>query len=332
LIGPHLGVAVTFVATAWTLGRAARALFGPAGFAPTVVAYALLRSFGEAKAGAANTEAFLQLPLVGAGWLLLAEGRRPRTAALAGGALLAVAALLKAPAAAYGAAAVVAVFALRGRDAAWTTAWCGLVGAAAIGALEGLRVLLHGDAQGWWVCNVAANRVYMEHGPAHGAGDLLTGLWDEIARVPAPWILAAIGAASPLVTWLPSPFDGDPGPPRRLLTAAAVLLATGLALVTLGGHFFRHYWLMVHPVLALLVAGGVVSLTRAPVAWWRVGLCVVVVAVGWLPAQRTAKRRRARSRAGNPYPAPAVATGARAIRAVTTPEDTLVGWGGAPGL
>lgn len=333
LIGPRIGMALAWIATAVLLGLAARRLFGRAGFAPAVIGYALLRSFGEAKAGAANTEAFLQVPLVAAGWLLLAPCPRPRLAALGGGALLAVAALLKPPAAVFGPAAVAAVFLLRGGRPAWTTAWCGLAGAAGVFALEGLRVLAGGDAQGWWICNVVANAVYVEHGPAHGVGDLAAGLFDEMVRAPAPWLLALIGGAAALrCPGLPSPLAEEGAPARRILAAGTVLLAAGAFLVTLGGNFFRHYWLLVHPVLALFVAAGVVALLGTPRAWWRVGLLVVIVALGWLPAQRTDKRRLLRTLRENPYRAPDVDATARALARLTAPGETVFVWGIQPEL
>ena len=84
MLGPHLGVAVTWVGTALLLGLGARQLVGKDAFAPTVLIYALLRSFGEAKAGAANTEAFLQLPLVAAFWCFLSPWKDDRRSGFVG--------------------------------------------------------------------------------------------------------------------------------------------------------------------------------------------------------------------------------------------------------
>jgi 4-amino-4-deoxy-L-arabinose transferase-like glycosyltransferase len=330
LLWVHAASAACWVATAYVVGATARRVLGATAFAPAVVAYALLRSFGETKAGAANTEAFLS-PFLATGLALLAlPTERAVRNALLGGAALGVAVVLKPPVAVYGPALVAAAFLVHGGRRAWTTAWAGAAGAAAVLAPVALHMLLAGTFEEGWRLNVEANRVYMEHGPRHGFGEIAAGLAHEAAIAPAPWILAAVGGAAACRT--------PRG--RRVAAAFAALLAAGLFAVGLGGLLFRHYWLMVHPVLAVAAASGVAALVprlppATPRAWAGLAATAVVVAVAWIPAQWTDKRRLLHSHlftngAELPYETTQFAATADAVRRLSAPDDAIFVWGANP--
>ncbi|MCE9636689.1 MAG: hypothetical protein K8T90_13375 [Planctomycetes bacterium] len=334
MLGPHIANAAVWVATALCCGRFASRVLGRDAFAPTVAAYALLRSFGEWKAGSANTEAFLQLPLALGLGALLRGASQSATNAFLGGACIAFATWLKTPAALFGPAAIVAVHVLRGWRAARTAAIFGAAGAASVIALEVGRLVISGDYEGWWICNVSANSSYMVDGDG-GPALALAAIWREIALVPAPWVLAAVGVGAAAVGWLP--VEGQRGAHgRRWALVTILLLACGLFLVTLGARYFRHYWWLLHPALAVAVAAGVVALMRIGVrgaaAWGARAALVVVVALGWIPAQRVDKRRMLASFDSPPYAGPTALATARAIQQRSEPDDTIFVWGVSPEL
>jgi hypothetical protein len=194
VLAAHALGAAVWVATAVLVGLVARRGIGRAAFAPAVVAYALLRSSGGWKAGAANAEAFLQLPLAGA-IVLLAAGGGATTwrRSLAGGALLGVAAVFKAPALLFGPACVAAALVGAGPRAAWRAAAGGAAGAVAVIALVVLHAAARGDLEGFLLCNVEANRLYVAHGPETTPGLWFGAFGAELARAPAPWALAVAG-------------------------------------------------------------------------------------------------------------------------------------------
>jgi len=320
----HLASAAAWVATAALVGVAARRLVGGVGFAAGVVAYALLRSDGGVRAGAANTEAFLG-PFLALGLLLLlAPTKRPMLAALAGGAALGVAVLFKPPVALYGPAAALGVAIVRGPRAAWTATWAGACGAAAVIGGVAVHLAAVGELADAWKLVVTANRIYMDSSAGADGGSLL----GEPLRVGAPWILALLGAASAIAR------GGDA---RRWAAAVALLVAAGLVSVSLGGTYFPHYWQMLHPALAVAAAAGVVALLRVPRRWIGVGAIVLVTACFWMPAQRTDKRRLLHSFLFDRSVAcPAEATEfhdvAAAIDRHAGPDDFVFVWGWNPEL
>jgi len=169
----------------------------------------------------------------------------------------------------------------------------GLVGAGAV--LGGVAAYLaaRGALAEGWMLNTVVNRVYMASSSRHGAGEVLAGLLDEPGRAPAPWIFVLVGGAAALVR--PARLGPDA---QRWAGAFAALFAAGFVAVGAGGVFFRHYWLMIHPVLAVAVAAGFVALTAGETkraCWTGAALAAAVVAVAWLPAQWTDKRRLAAS-------------------------------------
>lgn len=332
LLWVHAAAAAAWVATAVIAGVAARRLFGRAGFAAAVLVYALLRSTDELKGGAANTEAFLGPFLAVALLCFVAPTARPARAAILGGVALGVAVLFKPPVALYGPAAVAAVAVLRGRRAAWTCAWGGACGAAAAFGATAAYLAAQGVLGDAWKLTVDANRVYMESSANAGGG--LAGIVDEPLRVAAPWTFALIGCAFAVVR--PRTFDDGPDA-RRWAASIAFLVAAGVAAVSLGGVFLRHYWQMVDPVLAVAAAAGVVALLRAPWRFVGVGVLVAVSAALWLPSQWTDKRRLAHSflfdrAAAPPYEAEKFHEAADAIRRHAGPDDFVFVWGANPEL
>ena len=336
LVWVHAASALAWVATAWICGIGARRLCGAAAFAPAVVAYGLLRSLGETKAGAANTEAFLS-PFLAAGLLLLLlPGARKRTL-LAGGAALGAAVLLKAPVAMYGPAIAAAVWLLRGGREALRATWLGAAGALAV-LLPAMAWII---ASGAWaearLLNLDANRIYMEHGPPVTVAVVAARVAGEIGIAAAPWLLALAAA---VIAFVRPRRLGEGDAPRRWTVAIALLLGAGLFQVSLGGLFFRHYWLMVHPLLAVGAAAGVVALafprdTGRP-DLRGVAVCALAVGALWLPAQWTDKRRLARSfllrDADSPYEPAEFRRIAQAVQRRSGEDDSVFVWGWNPEL
>lgn len=331
LVRVHAGMAAAWVATAVIAGVAARRLLGAAAFAPTVLAYALLRSLGRERAGAGNTEAFLS-PFLALGlYLLVAPRPRPVRAALLGGAALGVAVLFKPPVALYGPAAVVAVAILRGPRAAWTAAWAGAAGAMAVVGATAAVLAGQGVLPDAWKLTFEANRVYMDSVRPTG---LVEGLTGEPSIAAAPWILAFVGLAAAVAR--PRLVTQGEGA-RRWAAAIALLLATGLVAISLGGLFLRHYWIMVHPVLAVAAASGVVALLHLRPRWIGAAAIAAIVAAFWLPAQRVDKSRMVRSYLFDPAVEPEYETRAQfdvadAIRRHAREDEPVFVWGADPEL
>ncbi len=334
----HAAAAASWVATAALCGLAARRIAGAAAFAPTVLVYGLLRSMGDTKAGAANTEAFLS-PLLAAGCavLLLGTARRAR-AAFAGGLLLGLAFLMKPNAAVFGPAAVVGVLLLDGRRAALTAAAASLAGSLlVVGTATAILVANGTLADAMWL-TWDANRIYMEHAPKLGAAGHLAKWRDAVAGAAAPWLLAAIALGAAL---LRPATDA----PRARRAAAAMLLLFGAAAVavSVGGLYFGHYWWMLHPVLAVAAGLGVAALVR--ICGERFGdrrgaalaLAAVALVCGvlWGPAHWTDKRRLAssfllRDTVVPPYESQEVLDVAAAVRASVPEGGTVYVWGSNP--
>lgn len=327
LLGPHILNSLVWVASAGLIGWFSRRQFGARAFAPAVVVYTLMRSYGSAKAGAANAEAIMQLPLVCAlWWIVLPPTERRRTMTFLGGVALGCGVLLKTPVALYGPAAVLAVWVLAGWREALRAALFGGAGAFAVLAAEGLREYLFDDWLGAWLCNVEANRVYVEFGPRQSLAERLGGLWREFSRVPAPWLLVLVGLGTALI-----PFDRGRA---RAAAACAVLIACGLYIVSMGGYFFRHYWLMVHPVAAFAATAGVLALieprsTRLRTWAPRVVLTLLVLLL-WVPAQRQDKRWLLRDLERDPYRGEAPVAVSKRVRELTSPDDRIFVWGVNP--
>src|SRR6185295_5567146 len=105
-----------------------------------------------------------------------------------------------------------------------------------------------------------------------------------------PWVFALIAAG---IAVAKPRISSDSPDARRWVGALGVLAAAGLASVSLGGVYLRHYWRMLDPVLAVAAAAGVVALLRAPRPW--IVAAAAVVGALWVPSQWTDKRRLARS-------------------------------------
>lgn len=329
----HVVSAAFSVATAYIVGVAARRLLGATAFAPAVVAYALLRSFGGAMGGAANSEMLMSPFLAGGLLILLSPGGRPVRSALLGGALLAVAVLFKPPVALYGLACVVAVLLTQGPRRAWTTAWAAAIGALLVLGLAFAHLAATSDLHDAWICNVDVNSIYMAHGRVTSFGARLARLGSLMLRERGPWSFVAAGAGMAIVA---PRILGPAASVRRWCAAIAVLLATGLHIVTFGGYFFHHYWVMVHPVIAVAAAAGWELLTRRRGAQWATwlgrGVAVLLVLVLWLPEQRTDKRHLLRDLREDRCGRPAMTEIAKSIESRTSPSDPIWIWGWNPQL
>lgn len=337
LLPLHVASAAAWLATAWICGAAARRVAGALAFAPAVAAYGLLRSFGETKAGAANTEAFLS-PLVAGGVFLILLGASRRTlACAAGGALLACAALLKPNAAVFGPATVLAVGVVRGGRAGVVAGAAGAAGAAAVLLPVAATLASNGTLPDAVWLTVDANRIYMAHAPALGAAGHVAAFLREVGIAAAPWLLSVVACGVALLRPAAWP-EASAGAVRRAAIAALCLFAAGCASVAAGGLYFRHYWWMLHPVLAVCCALGVVSALRVvrPRAL-ALGVLALVVGLLWVPAQWTDKRRLFRSflfdaTVEPPYGGRSFVDAAAAIQRLATPGETIWIWGSNPEL
>jgi 4-amino-4-deoxy-L-arabinose transferase-like glycosyltransferase len=284
-------------------------------------------------AGAADSEALMS-PFLAFGLLALLDARESRAKwALAGGASLAVAALFKPPVILYGIAAVLAVLFVRGRRAAWTSAWAGAVGGLVVLGVAAVHLAATHDLDGAWICNVDVNRIYMGHGRIVNLAARCSKLLEVMTHEKAPWIAALGGFA--IAAFRPDTF-GEPRTARRWAAGGAMVLATGLYIVTLGGYFFHHYWMMVHPVLAVAVAAGWMGLfdgrTRSVLAWTARGVVVAFVAVLWLSDQRVDKRHLLRDLRDDRFGAPKMTAVVDAVGRRSTAEQPIWIWGWNPQL
>src|SRR6185295_1659435 len=258
---------------------------------------------------------------------LVAPAERPVRAALWGGAALGVAVLFKPPVALYGPAAALAVAIVRGRRAAWTCACAGACGAVVVLGAVAAYLAAVGVFRDAWTLIVDANRIYMRSAADAGGGGTIVG---EPLRVAAPWVFALIAAG---IAVAKPRISSDSPDARRWVGALGVLAAAGLASVSLGGVYLRHYWRMLDPVLAVAAAAGVVALLRAPRPW--IVAAAAVVGALWVPSQWTDKRRLARSflfdrTAAPPYDAADFHAVADAIRRHAAPDEFVFVWGANP--
>ncbi len=314
LFAVHLVKVAVVLATAALVGVLARRLAGDwAGWIAALLYGLFTAAGGPQQYAAANTEVFMNLPLVASILLLL-----DRRFVLAG-ALIALACLTKQVAIVNLplALAVALVSTSRVRNLALVLAGFAAGAGLLLGALA-----LTGSAAGFWRWTVVSLASY--ESPIWGSGQALTYMREWLL----PWLLATPLLWAPALYRLVSkPWRGM-GVPER--TVVGWLLIGVLGAVA-SGRFFSHYNIALVAPLTVLGAAALADLRRRPRPAWRWSLAAGALA-GTLAA---AIFLLADARV---LPAPVRLTGAPPdrsgaadyVRAHTNPSDRIFVWGNAP--
>lgn len=286
LFGGYNWLALHLVMTGWVLltmrglELATRGLLGRQAGLIAALGYGLVQPFATAKNLAFNGEVLMNLPIVWAYALVLGSRTQPGAArrALAAGALIALATLLKQPAAI--AALPLGLYLLAApapRASRWPTPrglWlAGLFSAGFATVIAGcglilLRVGLLTDAWYWSVLDHSVPHLFWLRAGEHTALFVLFAL-PLIVPLAAP---AALGAA----------WRAWPAELRTVLGWALVSLVGAAA----GGRFYPHYYIQVIPPLAVLAGGyyawrlrhdrpGLPRWTSPQAAWRFMGLAAL---------------------------------------------------------
>ena len=314
LFSVHVLKVAVVLATAVLVGVLAKKLAGDwAGWIAALFYGLFTAAGGPQQYAGANTEVFMNLPLVASMLLLL-----NRRFALAG-ALIALACLTKQVAIVNLPLAL--IFALVSAPRARNLAALLAGFAAGAGLLLG-ALALTGSAAGFWRWTVVSLASY--ESPVWGSGQALIYLREWFL----PWLLA-----TPLL-WAPALYRLATKPWREMRaperTIAGWLLVGVLGAVA-SGRFFSHYNIALVAPLAILAGAALAELRRLPRRTWR-GLLAAGALAGTLAAGifLLADARL--------LPAPVRLTGtppdrsgaADYVRAHTNPGDRIFVWGNAP--
>lgn len=316
LFGAGNWLALHLVAVAWVLATMA-GLFMLAGHLAgrragvlAALAYALVQPWATAKNLAFNGEVLMNLPLVWAYALVLIRPRARLFAALAAGALLAAAVLLKQPAAI--AAVPLGLYVVGAPlwrpDVGWrqsiagATTLAGGFTAVLCGAVTILwKYGLLAEAWYWSFADHTVPHVFWQHGLEHGALFLLVAL---------PLVL-------PILAW-PTLRQAWRGSEPELWTMLG-WLAVSVIGAAAGGRFYPHYYIQIVPPLAMLAAVAYARAgdkTQRPVSLRFAAIWLTVaalVSLGVQSIQLLAER----------VPSPA----ARYVATQAAPTDRLFVWG-----
>ena len=244
LFGEDNWLALHLLGLAWVLATmrglelAAARLAGPRAGLIAALAYGLIQPFATAKNLAFNGEVLMNLPLAWAYALVLGRREGPGAAwrALAAGVLIALATLLKQPAAI--AALPLGLYLLgTPQRQGWRLAGLAVLGGAATMALTGLWLARHGllgDAWYWSVLDHTVPHVFWLRAGEHTALFVLCAL---------PLLLPLADRARQGAAW-----RGREAERRTLLGWTAVSVIGAAA----GGRFYPHYYIQVLPPLSVL--------------------------------------------------------------------------------
>lgn len=252
--GPDNWLALHLVCAAWVLATmrglelATRQLFGARAGLIAALAYGLIQPFATAKNLAFNGELLMNLPIAWAYAIVL--GRRGQAGigwrALAAGALIALASLLKQPAAI---AALPLGLYLLGTRRGFALALLAALGGTAVLALCALWLAQYGllaDAWYWSVLDHTVPHVFwlraVEHSALFGVAAL-------------PLLLPLLDRARQSRIW-----QNNRAEQRTVLGWVAVSLIGAAA----GGRFYPHYYIQVLPPLALLAGAYYAERLRRP--------------------------------------------------------------------
>jgi 4-amino-4-deoxy-L-arabinose transferase-like glycosyltransferase len=285
--GVRLGLILVNAGTIWLLFALGRRLLGSFGGAVAAISFALL-SLDRWNLGVfAHATHFVLLPaLVGLYLLLRPPDARRAGWLLASGALLGVAVLMKQHAIAFlplGAILLIWEAVERGRRG-WRAVLSDLAmlaaGALVPAALLGAVFLAQGVLDEFWFWTFDYARQYVsEVSPGRFLPNLLSGL-GRATR--ATWLLWIVGGVGLIGLWA--------GPwPARLRVWVTGLLAAAFVAICPGFYFRDHYFILLLPGLALLVAvasvGAARLLARAlPVPVARLAAAGLFAALGGIVA------------------------------------------------
>ncbi len=233
----HLLGAAWVLATMRGLELAARRMAGPRAGLIAALAYGLIQPFATAKNLAFNGEVLMNLPLAWAYALVLGQraGQGAGWRALAAGVLVAMASLLKQPAAI--AALPLGLYLLGAPRQGWRLAALATLGGAGTMTAAALWLNRYGllaDAWYWSVLDHTVPHLFWLRAAEHTALFALCAL---------PLLLPLADRARQAAAW-----RGKEAERRTMLGWAAVSVIGAAA----GGRFYPHYYIQVLPPLALL--------------------------------------------------------------------------------
>jgi hypothetical protein len=319
MAGPHAAAAFKLLTAAVHLGCAAllfligRRLFGPRVGARAALFFAIAVVTGIAEDfPAANTEAYMNLFVLGAVARLARDPERPsRGALVAAGALVGIATLYRVQ----GAAALLGALIFltrRGRPVRLRlagVAW--MVLGFVLPLLSTLAYLAaRGTLGDFWTWAILGNVSYVRLGAAHFG-------WRPILRIALvvasqfPLLAVAVPAG---VAWL-----RIREPDRTRAELIWIQLLTALFGYQMGSRFYGHYVLQVVPFLALIAAWAHVQLPRFRFRTLRLTPFLLALWLVTFAAINTVRLSAMRDEAGS---ADAVAF----LRATTGPDDEVLLW------
>jgi hypothetical protein len=278
--GAHLGLLVINAATTLFVLLLGRRLLGDFAGAFAACAFVLLSLDRFVMGIFAHATHFVALPVTAALWLLLRSGLSASgRSALAAGALLGLAVLMKQHAFVYlpFAAALVAWQApLRSADGRRRAA--SRVAALAAGAALPFALLLvlfafQGVLGAFWFWTFGYASEYVSEIAFSGAPSRFLRTLEKISRADrALWIAAGLGFVA---LWLP-------GSSREARVAIGGLLCASLLAVVPGYYFREHYFIVVLPAVALLIGVAASAAERALAARASANAARIAVAVAGL--------------------------------------------------
>jgi hypothetical protein len=243
----HALLIATVTLTAYLLGMLTQSYFGAQAGRYAGIVYLAASVVGPANDfQAANTELFMNLPLVAACWLcarLWASGRALKFELFATGGLVAVAMIIR-PQAAVVILPIAVIFLRRGIGISKVT-W------ALLGAVLPVAILLmwlgHNDALGDALTSLSYARTYTSSLPFEVklANATLKTLF---------FLAIDVGLIIPATVWVARARRSDPTWRSGVAGVLLTWLAGSFVAVAAGGRFYPHYFIQVLPPLAVLAA------------------------------------------------------------------------------
>lgn len=328
--GIRLGLLIVNALTTLLLYFLTRRLFGRTAGVIAASTHALLSLTITAMGVYAHAMHFVALPAIAA-MLLLAPREDDETPQplryIGAGALLAIAVLMKQPGATFGLFAGLWLLFLRPKHERTKplrdTLLLGIGSAAVIAALF-VSLAAAGVFQAFWFWTIDYAREYVTNTTWSDASTaLVTNLKNIVLMAPLLWLLAIAGA---VVLFTDEQF-------RRHRVFTAGFVAASVAAVIPGFYFRPHYFLVMLPAVALLVALAVLSLARrfsTTAAYSAFGVAVALAIVfqwnGFLnmPLDEITRRIYGTD------PFPEAITVANYLREHTSPDDRIAVIGSEP--
>jgi 4-amino-4-deoxy-L-arabinose transferase-like glycosyltransferase len=255
----HLGLLIVNIATILLVALIGRRLFGTTGALCAGAAYAVLSSSPSVLGFAAHATHFVVLAAV-AGFLMLLESEgKPGWLLAASGVFFGTAFIMKQPGAAFVLFGLVVLLTMRAQKRALAIY---LAGAAAPLALMSLLLWRAGVFDRFWFWTVSYGSQYGSIlSPSAGLLMLAGNLPGVIGAALLLWVLAAVGVFT--------------ARNQNLQVLGSFLVFSFLA-VSAGFYYRNHYFILLLPALALLVAAAVDAMKER--GWGKPALAAVAVA------------------------------------------------------